>query len=137
MFNVENEVRDLLYHAGEDEIGAELLCKAHVATAAGLQIAAVRRSIDRRDVDDLKLAGIRRFLAQLIACPCQPVMLVRAGSIHLALQAGIDQLEIEHCDFRRIGACLRCDHECEDERQFHDHDAQRDAYIRQKVGVAS
>lgn len=104
MFNVENEVRDLLYHAGEDEIGAELLCKAHVATAAGLQIAAVRRSIDRRDVEDRKFSGFRQCLAQLIACAHQPPLFVGPRPIHLALKAGVHQFKIKHGDFGWIGA---------------------------------
>ena len=45
--HIENKVRDLLNHAGDGKISGELLRVLHVATAAGLQMAAVRRSIDR------------------------------------------------------------------------------------------
>src|SRR6266851_7833191 len=65
--HIQNKVRNLLNHTRDGEIGTELLCVVHVAAAAGLQIAAVRRSIDRRDVEDRKLSGLRQCLAQLIA----------------------------------------------------------------------
>jgi hypothetical protein len=57
--DVENEVRNLLHHAGDREIGAEPLCILHVAAAASLQIAAVRRNIDRGNVEQMELAGLR------------------------------------------------------------------------------
>ncbi len=40
---VEDQVRDLLHHAGDLEIGAELFGELDVAAAAGLQIALVSR----------------------------------------------------------------------------------------------
>ena len=77
--HVENEVRDLLHHAGDGHIRAQLLRILHIATAAGLQIAAVRRSIHRGNVEQLELAGFRQSFAQLIADPHQAVMLVACG----------------------------------------------------------
>jgi len=44
--DVEDDARDLLHHAGDFEIGAELPRQFRVASAAGLQIALMRRSID-------------------------------------------------------------------------------------------
>jgi hypothetical protein len=75
----------------------------HVAAAASLQIAAVRRSIDRGNVEQMELAGFGQFLAQLIADAHQPSLLVGPRSVHFALKAGIDQFEIEHRDLGRIG----------------------------------
>ena len=50
--HIENKVRDLLNRTGDGKIGAELLRVLHVAAATGLQVAAARRSIDRRNVEE-------------------------------------------------------------------------------------
>src|ERR1700749_2363600 len=63
----------------------------------------MRRSIDRRDVDDLELAGLAKFLAYEIAAPHQPIMFVSLRSIELPGKAGVDHLEIEHRKFWRLG----------------------------------
>ena len=108
--DVEDEVRNLLHHAGDFEIGAELLRQFHIAAAAGLQIALMRRSIDRRDVEHLELAGLAQFLAQLVADLHQPRLFIRALDVHLGLEAGVDHLEIEHRKLRRIGGMRRPPH---------------------------
>jgi len=121
--HVENEGRDLLNHTGDGEISTKLLCVLHVAAATGLQVTGVRRSIDRRDVEDDKLTGSRQCLAQLFGNVLQPPLFVRLRSIHFALQAGIEKFEVEHSDFERIGMCQRRDqqHQRDDEtRNSHD-----------------
>src|SRR3979490_2345260 len=87
--HIQNKVRNLLNHARDREIGPELLCVARVATAAGLQVAAVRRSINRGAVEDRKLSGFRQCLAQLIAGAHQPLLFVGPRPIHFALKAGV------------------------------------------------
>ena len=102
--DVEDEVRDLLHHAGDVEIGTEFSRQFDITAAACLQIALMRRSIDRRDVEDRKLSGFRDCLAQLIAGAHQPPFFVGPRPIHFALKAGIHQFEIKHGDFGWIGA---------------------------------
>ena len=97
--HIENEGRDLLNQTGDGEIGTKLLCVLDVAAAACLQVIGVRRSIYRRDVEDDKFSGFRQRFSELIAGVLQPPLLVRAWSIHFALQAGINQLEIKHGNF--------------------------------------
>jgi hypothetical protein len=83
----------------------------------------VRRSIDRRDVEDDKLSSVRQRFAQLFGDVLQPPLFVRLWSIHLALQAGIKQFEVEHSGLERIGVCRRQDrqHQRDDEtRNSHD-----------------
>ena len=80
------------------------LCQFHVTAAASLQIALMRRSIDRRDIDDLELAGLAQFLAHLIADPHQPVMFVGLRCRRISpSKAGVDHLEIEHRKLGRFG----------------------------------
>ena len=105
--HIENKVRDLLNHARDGKICTNLLCVLHIAATAGLQVTAVRCSIDRRNVENGKFSGFRHRLAQLIAGVHQPPLFVRPRPIHFALQAGIDQFEVEHSDFERIGMCRR------------------------------
>ena len=90
------------------EIGPELLREVHVAATAGLQIAVVRRSIDGQNIEQLELAGPCQFLAQLLAGPHQALVLVPAWSINLPLQACIEQFEIKHREFGRIGKRRDC-----------------------------
>jgi len=52
-----------LHHARYFEIGIKLLRQLHVTTAASLQIALMRRSIHRRDVEDLELTGLAKFFS--------------------------------------------------------------------------
>ena len=61
--HIENKVRDLLNHARDGEIRTNLLCVLHVATATGLQVTAVRCSIDRRNVENGKFSGFRQRFA--------------------------------------------------------------------------
>ena len=75
-----------------------------VAAAACLQIAAVGGRPHRRDVEKLELAGILQLRAHQIADAYQPVVLVGLRPPHLALEAGIEQFEIENGEFRRLGA---------------------------------
>ena len=105
--HIENKVRDLLNHAGDGKISAELLCVLHVAAAAGLQMAAMRRSVDRRNVEEDELAGFRQGPAQLVACAHQPSLLVRPRPLYFALKAGVHQFEIKHRNFRRVGTRRR------------------------------
>ena len=70
-------------------------------------MAAVRRSIDRRNVEEDELAGFRQRPAQLIPYAHQPSLLVRPRPLHLALKAGVHQFEIKHCNFGRVGTCRR------------------------------
>ena len=100
--HIENEVRDLLNHTGDGKISAELLCVLHVA---GLPVAAVRRSIDRRNVEEDELAGFRQRLSHLIACAHQPALLIRPRSLHFTLKTGVHQFEIKHRNFGRVGTC--------------------------------
>ena len=44
--HIEDESRDLLNHTCNGNVGTELLRQVYITTAAGLQIAGVRRSID-------------------------------------------------------------------------------------------
>jgi hypothetical protein len=121
----QNEFGDLLRHTGNIEIGPELLREAHVAAIAGLQIAVVRRSIDGQNIERLELAGLCQFLAQLLAGPHQALVLVPARSIHFPLQACIEQFEIEHREFGRIGTRRDCKRQCQqngDEPCSHDGD---------------
>lgn len=121
--HIENKVRDLLNHTGDGKISAEPLRVLHVAAAAGLPVAAVRRSIDRRNVEEDELAGFRQRLAHLIARAHQPALLIRPRSLHFTLKTGIHQFEIKHRDFGRVGTCRRWDHQRqrhEDEDRFHD-----------------
>ena len=62
-------------------------------------MAAVRRSIDRRNVEEDELAGFRQRPAQLIPCARQLSLLVRPRSLHFALKAGVHQFEIKHRSF--------------------------------------
>jgi hypothetical protein len=78
-----------------------------IAASTGLQVTAVRRSIDRCNVEEDELAGFRQRPTQLIARAHQPALLIPPRSVYFALKAGIDQFEVEHCDFGRIGACRR------------------------------
>src|SRR5258708_19566736 len=55
--HIKNEGGDLFNQTGDGEIGSKLLCVLHVAAATGLQVTCVRRSIDRRDVEDDKLSA--------------------------------------------------------------------------------
>ena len=61
--DIENEVGNFLHHARYFEIGIKLLRQLHVTTAASLQIALMRRSIHRRDVEDLELTGLAKFFS--------------------------------------------------------------------------
>lgn len=93
--HIENEGRDLLNQTGDGEIGTKLLGVLHVAAAAGLQVAGVRRSIYRHNVEDDKFPVFRQGFAQLIGDVLQPPLFVRLRSHHFALQAGIQQFEVE------------------------------------------
>lgn len=103
--HIENKVRDLLNHTGDGKISTKLLRVFHVAAATGLQVTGVRCSMDRRDIENDEFSGFRQRFSELIAGVLQPPLLVRAWSIHFALQAGINQLEIKHSNFGRI--CMR------------------------------
>ena len=102
--------------SGNGEIGAELLRIFHVAAAAGLQVAGVRRSIDRSDVEQAEPAELGEFPAQLVAGAPQPFMLVIPRPVYLTLQAGINQFEIEYGDFRRVGMSRRQNHQRKHQR---------------------
>ena len=52
---------------------------------------------------DLELAGLTQFLSHLIAGPHQPLLLVGALAAHLAIEAAVDHLEIEHRELGRLG----------------------------------
>jgi hypothetical protein len=78
-----------LHYACNGEFGTELLCILHVAAAAGLQIAAMRCSIDFGNVEQTELAGLLQLPAQLIADTHQPVTLVSPRTINLPLEARI------------------------------------------------
>jgi len=102
--DVEDEVGNLLHHPCHGKVGAKFFRELDVAAAAGLQIAGMRGGIDRGNINDLELAGICQTFAHLIADAHQPLLLVGSRPVHLALQAAVDHLEIEHRKFRRIGA---------------------------------
>src|SRR5437016_1607088 len=101
---VEDQGRDLLHHACDDQIGADPLCILDVTTAASLQIAAFRRSLHGSDVEQLVLAGFRQLPAYQIADAYQPITLVGLRPPYLAFEARVQQFEIEDGEFRRLGA---------------------------------
>jgi hypothetical protein len=68
----------------------------------------MRRSIDRCDVNNLELAGLAKFLAQLVTDPRQSFPLVWARPIDFAIKARVDHLEIEHRKLRRLGGLGEC-----------------------------
>src|SRR5262245_17339818 len=88
----------------------------------------MRRSIDRRDVDNLELAGLGKFLAYLIADPRQAFLFVAAPAMDFAIKARVDHLEIEHRKLRRIGGLGGCParqcQEYEGNKGSHDRDLQ-------------
>ena len=55
----------------------------------------MRSGFDRTDIDDLKLPRLGKGLAQLIAQLLQPLLFVGARAIGFAIEAGVDQFEIE------------------------------------------
>lgn len=93
--DVEDEIGDFLNRAGDDEISTDLPRQLHFAAAAGLQIAAVRRSIDRRSIQNGELAGVGQHFPDLVACTHEPPLLIGTRTIDFALKAGIDEFEIE------------------------------------------
>lgn len=134
--DVEDEVRDFLHHAGDGEIGTKLLSQLNIATAASLQVAAVRCRIDRRDVEQIEPAGLRQLPTQLIADAQQSVVFVGSRAVNLALQAGIHQFEVENREFRWIGMRRDCNHQRQCggyQERFH----QSDPYGDAKILVAS
>ena len=84
----QNELRRPFAPHRSDEIGSELLREAHVAAIAGLQIAVVRRSIDRRNIEPLELAGLRQFPAQLLGHPHQALVLAVVARCTAAFMIG-------------------------------------------------
>jgi len=116
--HIENEGRDLLNQTGDGEIGTKLLCVLDVAAAACLQVTGVRRSIYRRDVEDDEFSISRQRFAQLFGDVLQPPLFVHLRSIHFALQAGIEQFEVEHSGLKRVGMYRRDrQHQCDDENK--------------------
>ena len=105
--DIENQVGDFLYDARYFQISIKLLRQLHVTTAASLQIALMRRSINGRDVDHLKFAGPAQFVSQLVTGPLQSVTIVRAQPARRVLKAGIDHLQIEHGKPGRLGCAYR------------------------------
>ena len=103
--HVENKVRDLLNHTGDGKISTKLLRVFHVAAATGLQVTAVRCSMDRRDVEDDKFSGFCQGFAKLFTGIHQSPLLVCPWAIRFAFQASIDHLEVEHSNLERIGMC--------------------------------
>jgi hypothetical protein len=68
-----------LDNAGNREVGAELLCEVHIAAAAGLKIRRMRRSIDRRNIENGEFSGFRQTLAYLLAGTDQPLPFIAAA----------------------------------------------------------
>jgi hypothetical protein len=98
----QDEVGDFLHLAGNREVGAELLREVHIAAAASLKVRRMRRIVDRRNVENGEFSRFRQPLSNLLAGTDQPLLFILADPIHFALQAGIEQLEIENRGFRRL-----------------------------------
>ena len=94
--DVEDQIGDLLDGPGQGKCSTDILGELQIAAAAGLQVLGLGSLPDRGDIDRLKVAiggkeGIDpRFQGG------KPPLLVRVLPAHLAIEAGIDQLETEN-----------------------------------------
>ena len=100
----------------------------------------MRRSIDRRDVEQLELAGLVQFLSHLIAVrisrSCSSACVPRISPC----EAGVDHLEIEHGELGRLGARARganSQHQHRDNKRSHDRDLRTRGDVTTKSRLAS
>ena len=63
----------------------------------------MRGGTDRRNIDNEKPRRIRKSLSHLFRRPLQTILLISPRTVGFALQAGVEQLEIEYHDFAWIG----------------------------------
>src|SRR5918996_139236 len=99
---VEHEVADLLHPADQGELRVQSLGDPDLAAVAAPQHAGrVDLVRDGRGIDQGKAPGFLKALAQLRLDHAQTRLILRIDALHLALQAGVDQLEVEHRQTRR------------------------------------
>jgi hypothetical protein len=95
------QVRNLLHRARDREAGAELFGEIGIASPAGLKVAASGLRLDRAYIGDLETSRLGQCFAQLLAKPQQALILGFSGSVNLAVQAVVDEFEVENGNARQ------------------------------------